>query len=73
VKLSNEVNYYSRELGRALEEAGLRLDNLSAAWRNEWIVKNRLEGKVQLMRPCNNDVPLPIPFPVSHMLLMARK
>lgn len=57
----------------ALEEAGLRLDNLSTTWRNEWIVKNRLEGKVQLMRPCINDVPLPIPFPVSHMLLMARK
>ncbi|MGF6845569.1 hypothetical protein QFZ51_000804 [Chitinophaga sp. W3I9] len=57
----------------ALEEAGLRLDNLSATWRNEWIVNNRLEGKVQLMRPCKNGVPLPIPFPVSHMLLLARK
>ncbi|WP_143309512.1 class I SAM-dependent methyltransferase [Chitinophaga vietnamensis] len=57
----------------ALEAAGFRLDNLSHAYRNEWIVKNRLEGKVQLFRPYESSAPQPIPFPVSHMLLLARK
>ncbi|HVI46308.1 MAG TPA: hypothetical protein VM802_15640 [Chitinophaga sp.] len=57
----------------ALEEAGFRLDNLSNAYRNEWIVKNRLEGKVQLLRINENRTVEPMRFPDSHMLLLARK
>ncbi|MBV8254798.1 MAG: transferase [Chitinophaga sp.] len=56
-----------------LEEAGFRLDNLSHPYRNEWIVKNRLEGKVQLFRQLENGQLETIPFPDSHMLLLARK
>ncbi|NSL89286.1 transferase [Chitinophaga sp. Mgbs1] len=57
----------------ALEAAGLRLDNLSHTYRNEWIVQNRLEGKVQLLRINEHQEAAPMPFPVSHMLLLARK
>ncbi|MCW3462547.1 transferase [Chitinophaga nivalis] len=57
----------------ALEAAGLRLDNLSHTYRNEWIVKNRLEGKVQLLRLNENNTPEVIDFPVSHTLLLIRK
>jgi hypothetical protein len=53
----------------ALEAAGFRIDKLSKPYRNEWIVKNRLEGKTKLFN-LNLE---PIPFPVSHMLLLARK
>ncbi|MFB6455854.1 transferase [Chitinophaga sp. Hz27] len=56
-----------------LETAGFRLDNLSHPYRNEWIVKNRLEGKVQLLRVNENNALSEIPFPDSHMLLLSRK
>ncbi|MBC9911089.1 transferase [Chitinophaga varians] len=58
---------------QALEEAGLRLDNLSHTYRNEWIVQNRLEGKTQLFRLNESGQPEPMPFPASHLLLLARK
>jgi len=53
----------------ALENAGFRIDKLSKPYRNEWIVENRLEGKVKLFN-LNLE---PIAFPYSHMLLLARK
>jgi hypothetical protein len=54
---------------RELEAAGFRIDRLSKAYRNEWIVENRLEGKTKLFNMELQE----IPFPVSHMLLLARK
>jgi hypothetical protein len=54
---------------QALETAGFRVDKLSKHYRNEWIVKNRLEGKTKLFNTSLEE----IPFPVSHMLLLARK
>ncbi|GAA3914571.1 methyltransferase domain-containing protein [Chitinophaga oryziterrae] len=54
---------------QALETAGFRVDKLSRHYRNEWIVKNRLEGKTKLFNTSLEE----IPFPVSHMLLLARK
>jgi len=57
----------------ALENTGFRLDPLSNAYRNDWIVQNRLEGKVQLFKSGGEGTLIPIDFPVSHMLLLARK
>lgn len=56
----------------ALETAGFRVDKLSRPYRNEWIVQNRLEGKTKLFRQVNGGLEV-IPFPVSHMLMLARK
>jgi hypothetical protein len=58
---------------QALETAGFRLDQRSTAYRNNWIVANRLEGKTKLFRQLTNGTLEIIPFPVSHMLLLARK
>ncbi|WPV68561.1 transferase [Chitinophaga sp. LS1] len=57
---------------KELETAGFRVDRLSKPYRNEWIVENRLEGKTKLFRQ-EEDQLQEIPFPVSHMLLLARK
>ena len=56
-----------------LERAGFRVDKLSKPYRNEWIVQNRLEGKTKLFRQLSDNTLELIPFPVSHILMLARK
>jgi hypothetical protein len=57
---------------QALETAGFRVDKLSKPYRNEWIVQHRLEWKTKLFRESAGGLE-EIPFPVSHMLMLARK
>ncbi|EOQ89460.1 hypothetical protein LEP1GSC202_1481 [Leptospira yanagawae serovar Saopaulo str. Sao Paulo = ATCC 700523] len=61
-----------------LESIGFRISPKSSEYRNEWLVKNRYEGKVKLFTS-NSDNPvkkedlIPLDFPVTHMLLLAEK
>jgi hypothetical protein len=57
---------------REMQAVGFQVLPQSNAYTNEWIVKNRLEGKVNLYT-LKNNVLEPIPFPVTHMLLLAEK
>jgi hypothetical protein len=54
-----------------LKEVGFTISEKSHAYTNEWIVKNRLEGKVELFN--NSNAHEKIAFPVTNMLLMAVK
>ena len=55
-----------------LEAAGFTVLPASAAYRNNWIVKNRLEGKVGLFK-MKGAMLEPMEFPVTHLLLLAEK
>jgi hypothetical protein len=54
-----------------LKEVGFSISEKSTAYANEWIVKNRLEGKVELFR--NSSSLEKIAFPVTNMIVMAVK
>ena len=56
----------------AIEEAGFHLMPQSNAYRNEWIVSNRLAGKVAFHRQADTILQ-PVAFPVTHLLLLAEK
>ncbi len=56
----------------ALEAAGFRLLPESRAYVNEWLVKNRLKGKLSLYTETEKGIK-PLPYPISHMLLLAEK
>ncbi|ASZ10238.1 methyltransferase domain-containing protein [Chitinophaga pendula] len=58
---------------QALEATGFHIDARSGSYRNEWIVQNRLVGKTQLFRQQEDGTLVTIDFPVSHLLLLARK
>jgi hypothetical protein len=54
-----------------LKEVGFSISEKSNAYTNEWIVKNRLEGRVELFK---DSSPLErIAFPVTNMIVMAVK
>ena len=55
-----------------MEAAGFTVLPASAAYRNNWIVKNRLEGKVGLFK-MKGAMLEPMEFPVTHLLLLAEK
>jgi len=55
-----------------LEAAGFRIKPESHAYVNEWIVENRLKGKVSLFQP-GKDKPVPMPYPVTGMILVAER
>jgi hypothetical protein len=57
---------------QAVERAGFTVHPASHAFVNEWIVKNRYEGKVELFRKRNGAL-VPMPYPVTNMLLVAEK
>jgi hypothetical protein len=59
------------EWKRHLEDVGFSVSLQSKAYTNEWIVKNRLEGKAELFS--DSDIPEKINFPVTNMLLLAIK
>jgi len=54
-----------------LKEVGFSIAEQSNAYTNEWIVKNRLEGKVELFK--NTSPREKIAFPVTNMILLAVK
>jgi hypothetical protein len=54
-----------------LMEAGFTVPLESKAYPNEWIINNRLQGKVQLF--LNSDTPTPLPFPDMNMILLGVK
>ncbi len=55
-----------------LELAGFIISPESRAFTNEWIVDNRLRGKVELFELQENDL-RPIPYPVTNMILIGEK
>lgn len=54
-----------------LSETGFTISEKSSAYTNEWIVKNRFEGKVELFS--NASQPIQLEYPVTNMLLIAKK
>lgn len=54
---------------RLLEEVGFDVAPASAAWRNEWIVANRIAPVAQLSTVDGQ----PLDWPVTHALLVARR
>ena len=54
-----------------LRQAGFSISPESKAYANDWIIKNRLEGKVQLFS--NTENPEPLDYPIMNMLLLAVK
>jgi SAM-dependent methyltransferase len=57
---------------QALEEVGFTVVPASKAYVNEWIVTNRLVGKVALFT-AHGEVLMPLAYPVTNMLLLAEK
>jgi SAM-dependent methyltransferase len=55
-----------------LEETGFKVLPSSHAYTNEWIVENRLKGKVDLFIETGDGV-AELPYPVTNMILVAEK
>jgi hypothetical protein len=64
------MNY--EEWNVAMKDAGFLIDQRSYSFRNEWIVKNRIEGKLKLSRMVEGNL-VPMEFPVTHMILIGKK
>jgi len=59
---------------RELEAVGFVVDPSSHAYRNEWIVENRFEGKVAIYETNDENEPtVKLEFPVTSMVLVAHK
>lgn len=54
----------------AIQNAGFQVSPESNAYQNPWIVENRYQGKVEIMKPNTNER---LPYPVTNMLLIAEK
>lgn len=61
-----------KEWTDVLEQTGFKVLQDSHAYTNEWIVQNRLKGKVELFEEKMNGV-LQLPYPVTNMILLAEK
>jgi hypothetical protein len=57
---------------QAMEQAGFVILPQSQAYTNDWIVQNRLKDKVGFY-VLKDTILEPLPFPVTHMLLLAEK
>lgn len=55
-----------------LEQAGFKISAESRGYTNEWIVENRLKGKVELLVMTASG-PHKIDYPVTNMILVAEK
>jgi SAM-dependent methyltransferase len=55
-----------------LQQAGFTVSEKSNAYTNEWIVNNRLQGKVQLFKGPLHALEK-LPFPVTNMLMLGVK
>ncbi len=60
-----------KEWKNHLEEVGFFVSEKSNAYTNNWIVKNRLEGKVELFK--DSIAMEPFAFPVTNMIILAVK
>ena len=60
------------EWNSALTDAGFYIDPRSCQYRNDWIVKNRYEGKVKLFKE-NNGSLIEMDYPVTHMIMIGIK
>lgn len=56
----------------ALQGAGFHIDPASRAYRNDWLVQNRFAGKAELYISENGQL-VPLPYPVTHVLMVAEK
>ena len=59
------------EWSQHMVEVGFAIAPDSKAYANEWIIKNRLEDKVQLFT--NAALPQPMDYPITNMLLLGVK
>ncbi|WP_328989164.1 class I SAM-dependent methyltransferase [Kribbella sp. NBC_01245] len=50
--------------------AGFTIDPASTAWRNDWIIDNRIAPVAAIANPLNAS---PLPWPTTHQLLVARR
>lgn len=57
---------------RELEKAGFVVDSKSKAYTNQWLVKNRYQGKADLFHLVDGRLK-PLAYPVTHALIMAEK
>lgn len=55
-----------------MQETGFQILPTSHAYRNDWLVKHRFDGQVNLYQQENGSLK-PMDFPVTHMLLVAGK
>lgn len=55
-----------------LESIGYHVLPISNAYTNDWIVKNRLEGRVQLFKDTPEGITA-LPYPVTNMMMVAEK
>jgi hypothetical protein len=51
------------------ERAGFTIDPSSHAWRNDWLITNRIAPVATLTTPTGT----PVDWPVTHQLLIARR
>jgi SAM-dependent methyltransferase len=51
------------------EQAGFTIDPASKAWRNDWVVENRISAVASISTPAGEQ----IEWPVTHQLLVARR
>jgi hypothetical protein len=56
----------------AMEQSGFKISPESRAYTNEWIVQNRLKGKVELFELTSAGV-RQIDYPVTNMILLGQK
>ena len=56
----------------AMEQAGFKISPESRAYTNEWIVQNRLKGKVELFEMTSAGV-RQIDYPVTNIILLGQK
>lgn len=56
----------------SIEQTGFKVLPDSHAYTNEWIVKNRLWGKVELFEETSGDM-IQLAYPVTNMILVAEK
>lgn len=57
---------------QAVERQGFTVHPASQAFANPWIVQNRYQGKVELLREAGGEL-MPLPYPVTNMVLAAEK
>lgn len=79
-ELNEEFAYWSfSDWKKALSNHGFKVienpnekEGVSVSYRNDWIVKNRWEGKVELFKNKNGELIL-LEYPPTHMVLVAEK
>ncbi len=58
---------------REIECVGFSVSPSSRAWRNDWIYQNRIKPSIELFELNPSGAIVPMPWPETHMVLLARK